>query len=318
MIRHSLSLRSKTSITQKLPAQLEKKLEAFLNEVRVRRSENNYPIDLIINMDETLMYFDMVPQRVVTKKGVKELRVRSSGADKKRLTGNGKMLPSLAIFKGKRKLKFKSPDGVHVTVQPKAWMDSDIMLRWLKSSNPTIYKEKKVSPCIGFFSAHENDEFLKEARDNNVDVVVIPGGCTSKIQPLDVCLNKPFKSILRQSWLQYIESIVASDSNPSKLTTPSKAIVCEWIKSGMDYLMEHEVMVKKSFLVCGLTNALDGSENQFIHCAKELPDMQLPYVDESRDDLFQSSDDDASDDSEISNDSEISDDSEVNDDPEIC
>lgn len=41
---------------------------------------------------------------------------------------------------------------------------------------------------------------------------------------------------------------------------------------------------------------------------KELPDMQLPYyVDESRDDLFQISDDNTSDDSEISGDSEIND-----------
>ena len=85
------------------------------------------------------MFFDMVPPRVVTKKGTKEVRVRSSGSVKKKLTvvlactGDGKMLPSLAIFKGKRQLKFKNPNSVHVTVQPKGWMDSDIMLRWFKA-----------------------------------------------------------------------------------------------------------------------------------------------------------------------------------------
>ena len=249
MIRHSLSLCSKTSITQKLPAQLEKKLEAFLNEVRVRRSENSYLIDLIINMDETPMYFDMVPQSVVTKKGVREVRVRSSGADKTVVlacTGDGKMLPSLAIFKGIRKLKFKNPDGVNVTVQPKAWMDSDIMLRWFRTVILPYTRKRRSLLVLDSFSAHENDEFLKEARDN-IDVVIIPGGCTSKVQPLDVCLNKPFKSMLRQCWLLFIESIVASDPNPSKLTTPTKAIVCEWIKSGLDYLTEHQEMVKKIF-----------------------------------------------------------------------
>ena len=40
--------------------------------------------------------------------------MRSSGAEKKKIavaltcTGNGEMLPAVAIFKGKRKLKFKS------------------------------------------------------------------------------------------------------------------------------------------------------------------------------------------------------------------
>lgn len=149
MTRPSLSLRSKTSITQKLPAQLEKKLEAFLNEVRVLRTENKHSAELIINMDETPMHFDMVPQRVVTRKGSKEVRVRSSGADTKRLTvvlactGNGKMLSSLAIFKGKRKLKFKTPNSVHVIVQPKGWMDSDIMLRWFDAVILPYTKKRK-------------------------------------------------------------------------------------------------------------------------------------------------------------------------------
>ena len=31
---------------------------------------------------------------------------------------------------------------------------------------------------------------------------------------------------------------------------------------------------------------LDGSENQFIQCTKELSDLQLPYLDESTDDIF--------------------------------
>lgn len=79
----TLSLRLRASINQKLPAQLEKKLEASLNEVRVLRTEQSYPFELIINMDKTSMYFDMVPPCVVTQEGTKEVRVRSSGSDKK-------------------------------------------------------------------------------------------------------------------------------------------------------------------------------------------------------------------------------------------
>ncbi len=82
-------------------------------------------MDLVINMDETPMYFDMLPQRTLAKKGSKEVRVRSSGSEKKRLTvaltctGSGKMLPALAIFKGKRKLKFSSPKNVEVQCKQK-------------------------------------------------------------------------------------------------------------------------------------------------------------------------------------------------------
>ena len=36
-------------------------------------------------------------------------------------------------------------------------------------------------------------------------------------------------------------------------------------------------MITKFFLVCGISNALDGSQNSMICCAKELPDMMIAY-----------------------------------------
>ena len=142
-------MRARTSISQKLPAQLESKLESFLNEVRVLRVHHGYSSDMIINMDETPMYFDMVPEKTISKKGRKEVRVRLSGAEKRKLTvtltctGDGEMLPALEIFKGKRKLKFKSPHDVHVTVQAKGWMDGDVMLRWFKAVIVPYVKAKR-------------------------------------------------------------------------------------------------------------------------------------------------------------------------------
>ena len=45
----------------------------------------------------------------------------------------------------------------------------------------------------------------------------------------------------------------------------------------------------KSFKRCGLSNALDGTENGLIRCAKELPDFNIPYgasSEESDEDIF--------------------------------
>ncbi len=171
-------------------------------------------------------------------------------------------------------------------------MDTDMMLRWFKATILPYTKGRRSLLLIDSFSAHEAEVLLDLAQFNNVDIIIIPGGCTSKIQPLDVCLNKPFKSILKKSWLDYIGSLVKTDPNPSKLATPSKELLCKWIKQGLDYLEQKQAMVKKSFLVCGISNAIDGSENQFIHCAKELPNLQLPFVDEATNDLFLSEDED--------------------------
>ena len=37
---------------------------------------------------------------------------------------------------------------------------------------------------------------------------MVPAGCTSKCQPLDVSINKPFKAVLRHCWEDYVANIV--------------------------------------------------------------------------------------------------------------
>ena len=110
MRRNNLSLRAKTSIAQKLPAALEK-MATFIRSVRDIRKELKYPDSMIVNMDETPMYFDMTTNKTVNQKGAKTVSVRSTGAEKRRLTavlaatGDGQILSPMIIFKGKRALK---------------------------------------------------------------------------------------------------------------------------------------------------------------------------------------------------------------------
>ena len=52
-------------------------------------------------------------------------------------------------------------------------------------------------------------------------------------------------------------------------------------------------MIKKLFLVCGVSNALDGSQNHIIRCSKELPTLSVAYssnTETSDKDPFESSD----------------------------
>lgn len=60
-------------------------------------------------MDETPLYFDMIPSRSLEKRGAKKERVESTGAQKRHITivlacaGTGKMLPPMIIFIGNTK-----------------------------------------------------------------------------------------------------------------------------------------------------------------------------------------------------------------------
>ncbi len=72
-------------------------------------------------------------------------------------------------------------------------MDTDLMFRWLKAVVLPYTKGRRTLLIMESLSAHEDTKLLEEAKAKNIDVVVIPGGCTSKVQPLDVCLNSPSK-----------------------------------------------------------------------------------------------------------------------------
>ena len=70
--RHRLSLRSRTSISQKLPQQLESSITKFYADTGRYMKIGKYPMSLVANMDETPAFFDMVPAKSITKTGTKE------------------------------------------------------------------------------------------------------------------------------------------------------------------------------------------------------------------------------------------------------
>lgn len=87
-------------------------------------------------------------------------------------------------------------------------MDADRMkLRIQKvwSSQPGGLLRKKSLLVWDWFRAHLADSMTRALRQTNTDVAVIPGGLTSILQPLDVCLNKPFKDCMKDGrcgWLR--------------------------------------------------------------------------------------------------------------------
>ena len=161
MCRNNIVIRAKTTVTQKLPAALEEKMTQFHAAVKEAIKRNQYPLELIGNMDETLMYFDMASNTTFEKKGTKSVSIRTTGAEKRHLTvvlaasADGSMLPLFVIFKGKRKLKNLSvPRGWVVTVQQKGWMDADLMKHWVQEIWLKYTSRRKALLLMDSFSAH--------------------------------------------------------------------------------------------------------------------------------------------------------------------
>ena len=103
------------------------------------------------------------------------------------------------------------------------------------------------------FKGHLKDKVLAKLTENNISYVIIPCGCTSKIQTLDVCLNNPFKTYLCGTWEKYM----VTRHNASSIPLASRTEIIQWVVAANDCLNLQRDMIRKSFLVCGISNNLE-------------------------------------------------------------
>ncbi|CAI2183788.1 14957_t:CDS:1, partial [Funneliformis geosporum] len=67
------------------------------------------------------------------------------------------------------------------------WTENIWSKRLQRGSNP------KSHLILDSFSAHKTEVVKKQLFEKKTNIAIILGGLTSKLQPLDVSLNKPFK-----------------------------------------------------------------------------------------------------------------------------
>ena len=97
------------------------------------------------------------------------------------------------------------------------------------------------------------------------------GGCTKYIQPGDVVWNRSFKARIGELYNTWIAGAVNEAGAAAKVRAPSFDVACQWIKTAW-YALSKE-MIANSFRGCGISTALDGTEDQLVTCFK-LPDLK--------------------------------------------
>ena len=119
------------------------------------------------------------------------------------------------------------PAGVVVHNHPKGWMDESGVKIWIEKvwqARPGGFANTQSLLVWDSFSAHLTDTVKQQLRENKTATAVIPGGLTSLVQPL--------------------------------------VTVCQWVKESWQELSKE--MVERSFKKCGISNALDGTEDDLV------------------------------------------------------
>ena len=133
--RHAISMRAKTTLAQRLPADMEEKVIEFHRFVLRSRRHCSYELSHILDMDETPMRFELPATGTLEFTGNRT--ILSCGGDKQSFTvvlavkASGEKLPPKVIFKGVRQLRIQVPSRMQVSVHKKGWMDEEGLLLFL-------------------------------------------------------------------------------------------------------------------------------------------------------------------------------------------
>ena len=186
--------------------------------------------------DERAIYLDMPPNYALEKKGVKEVLLKTTGCKRLRLTvmltatANGRKLPPLLILKRKTLLKSEAfLKDIIVRAQEKEWMTEELMLEWLKivwGHRPRAFLNQPSMFVLDAVKGHLTDSMKNQLLKMKTELVVILGGMTSMLQPIDISINKPSKDRLRQQYLTWIADPVCelTETGKIKCTAPSEVV----------------------------------------------------------------------------------------------
>ena len=145
LLRHGYTLRKVTYIGQPVRDDASDMIIKFILDIKQKKIDcninDNY--QLIANMDETPVWFEMFMNETIERIGAKEVKIKSFGCDKNGISlvltvlANGEKLKPVIIFKGKtdNRLEKKLQNNIHVKnneilvkCQDNAWVSNEIFL----------------------------------------------------------------------------------------------------------------------------------------------------------------------------------------------
>ncbi|CAI7856774.1 unnamed protein product [Closterium sp. NIES-54] len=206
---------------QKLAADCKGKVESFWEFVRQMRMVHRFPLNLIVNADQTPLWLEMPAERTLEMKGARTVHVRTAGYEKERVTvmlavtADGLKLPPYVIFKRKTVPRIVVPPGIVIRAQEKGWMDDRLVQDWttqvlvpfLKPLRDEGGRRKQALLVFDSYKGHLTEYVGQTLKMFKVTRAVIPGGCTPLVQPLDVSINRSFKCGVRHRYSTWFEEV---------------------------------------------------------------------------------------------------------------
>ena len=283
MERMGYVYRKGTHAARSVPANFDELQKDFHNHITKTVKQYKIPDQLIFNFDQTSVNIIPVSDWTLEKEGSKQVDI--TGIDDKRAitallggTASGHMLPPQLIYQGttnKCHPNFRFPEEYNITHSDTHWSNTETMLEYVdKVLLP--YKDRvteeldlpvrqKALAVFDVFKAHQAPEFLEKLEKSDIKVSFVPGGCTGKLQPLDVSGNKNFKDSLKMNFTTWYSNTVADEMKKGKAAKDIRVDLklshikpkhARWVLSACDQLKNNTDVLKAGWEKTGITAAI--------------------------------------------------------------
>ena len=223
-------------------------------------------------------------------------RVEIAGYGDKRMitatfaaTLSGKFLPMQILYGGKTDHchpKHQFPSEYDIYHNPNHWANEECALRFIEKIILPYIKaireeiNKPSQTAIDVFKVQTTAAVYSLLEENGIVYVTIPNGCTDKLQPLDVSVNKSAKSYLREkfsTWyaeqvnLQLSGGKQASEVQVDMRLSVMKELSAKWLEGLYDHLRASDQITVNGFKEAienpRITSAPDNSDDDpFAEC----------------------------------------------------
>ncbi|NWV27218.1 POGZ protein, partial [Origma solitaria] len=262
MLRHHLSTHSRRSVAHPLPKEIQENLGEFLEFLRAHSRE--IPLSMIAAVDEISIFLDA---EVLGSDEKKENALQTVGNGEPwcdlvlTVLADGKILPTLVISRGGNSPPpSKIPSSI-LLESKENYGDEEIMELWAARvwrKHAEFHGEgrKKGILVLDSHRTHLSEEVLSVLSSAATLPAVIPAGCSSRIQPLAVCIERSLKSYLHQKWKEEIKNFPSDSACDSGILLQ---FLLRWLGEALDVIGNSPDLVRRSFLVAKVVPGAPGS-----------------------------------------------------------
>lgn len=260
MLQHRLGLRSilrEARMGRGLPASLEAKVGSFREFTRRVVRVKQLPQSCVAAMDELCLFVDL---RVVQDKARCSEALELTGSVPLvtvylTVLASGAMLPSL-VMTNRKLSQTSAPDVLLLQDGADSLLVEEVLELWTtKVWTPHVSRPPQKSLLVlDRHREHLRDSFLTSISGSGTLPAMIPGGCSFRLQPLEVCLKPVLKSFLLSRWAKLTSGHPPElqESSPQQLQANVAQILVDWLTEALTHMSQLPELWRRSFHLADL------------------------------------------------------------------